>query len=73
MSIEIQGLTPAEMVFCSILWEMQSQEDLNMFLSSLPNNERKLCESLMQLMTLAAMDNVETTDEAQEVLSQFRI
>jgi len=73
MNIEIQGLTDKQQAFCDIIWNLGSLAELEKFLSMLPEADRLVCQSLVELIQLAFLDEVDSTDEAEEVLARFKL
>ncbi len=71
MDIEIKGLTPKQVALCDIMWSISSREGVESFISTLPADDQSTCRSLIELMQLAFLDEIEDTTEAQELLSQF--
>jgi len=71
MGIQLEGLTPKQVVFCDIMWAINSFEGVQNFIRSLPPADQIQCRTLIELMQLAFTDEVDSTDEAQEVLSRF--
>lgn len=71
MNIEIQGLTAKQMALCDIMWAISTREGVESFISTLPAADQRTCHTLIELMQLAFLDEVEDTSEAQDLLSQF--
>lgn len=69
--IEIRGLTAKQMALCDIMWAISSREGVESFISTLPKTDQLDCRTLIELMQLAFLDEIEDTTEAQELLSQF--
>ena len=71
MSIEIAGLTGKQKALLDIMWAISSQEGVESFISTLPVADQRECRVLIELLLLAFTDEVDSTDEAQELLSRF--
>jgi hypothetical protein len=71
MDIKIEGLTAKQVALCDIMWTISSREGVESFISTLPKPDQRTCRSLIELMQLAFLDEVEDTTEAQELLAQF--
>lgn len=71
MDIQIAGLTPKQVALCDIMWSISSREGVESFISTLPKSDQRDCRTLIELMQLAFLDEIEDTTEAQELLSQF--
>lgn len=64
MDIELVGLTHKQKVFCDIMWTISSREGVAAFIKSLPKRDQVECHTLIELMQLAFMDEIESTHEA---------
>lgn len=71
MNIEIQGLTPKQIALCDIMWAIESKEGVQRFISSLPINDQRDCHSLIECMQWAFLDEVQSIDEAKDILQRF--
>ena len=71
MDIKIEGLTAKQVALCDIMWAISSREGVESFIGTLPADDQRTCRSLIELMQLAFLDEVEDTTEAQELLAQF--
>lgn len=71
MNIEIKGLTAKQVALCDIMWAISTKDGVESFISTLPKNDQRDCRTLIELMQLAFLDEVDDTTEAQELLSQF--
>jgi len=70
--IQIQNLTPEQVEMLDVMWELDSYEDYCNYLDSLPLEERRMAESLSQMVILAEMDGLlGECVEAKEVLQKF--
>lgn len=70
MSI-VTGLTTKQKVFCDVMWALDSREKVLAFIRSLPESDRKEAEVALELMILSFIDEIETCDEAKNLLSKF--
>ena len=71
MNIQIQGLTRKQMALCDIMWALETREGVERFISSLPPRDQRECRSLIELMQWAFLDEVDSTEDAQELLQRF--
>jgi hypothetical protein len=71
MNIEIQGLTAKQVALCDIMWAISTKDGVESFIRTLPKTDQRDCRTLIELMQLAFLDEIEDTTEAQELLSQF--
>ena len=71
MKLEISGLTAKQAVLCDIMWTIETQEGVESFISTLPKQDQRDCRSLIEMMKLAFIDEINSTDLAQEVLIKW--
>jgi hypothetical protein len=69
--IEIQGLNPKQMALADIMWAISSQEGVDAFIATLPTAEQRECQTLIELMQLAFMDEVSDTHDASMVIDRI--
>ncbi len=72
MDIQIEGLTAKQKALCDIIWACDSKEQVVRFVASLPAKDRMEAQSMVEMMTLAFLDTVESTDLAKSVLDSYR-
>jgi hypothetical protein len=53
------------------MWALETREGVERFISSLPKNDQRECRSLIELMQWAFLDEVDSTEDAQEILQRF--
>jgi hypothetical protein len=70
--IELHGLTKKQMVFCDIMWALETREAVEKFIATQPAKDQRTCNILIEMMQLAFLDEVDSVDEANKVLSTFR-
>ena len=72
--IQIENLTPRQVEMLDEMWERDSYEDYCEYLDSLDPSERKMAETLAQMVILAEMDElIGDCSEAKEVLDKFAL
>lgn len=71
MSIEIHGLTAKQRALLDIMWAIDSKEGVESFISTLPKMDQQECRTLIELLLLAFADEVDSVDEARELLSRY--
>jgi len=71
MDIQLQGLTAKQVALCDIMWTISTKEGVESFISTLPKTDQQDCRTLIELMQLAFLDEIEDTTEARELLAQF--
>jgi hypothetical protein len=72
MNIELHGLTKKQMVFCDIMWALETREAVEKFIATLPAKDQRTCNTLIEMMQLAFLDEVDSTDEANTVIDSIR-
>jgi hypothetical protein len=70
--IELHGLNKKQMVFCDIMWALETREAVESFIATLPTKDQRTCNTLIEMMQLAFLDEVDSVDEANKLLSTFR-
>lgn len=54
--IQIEGLTPRQVTLLDIIWNFETQEDVEDWLISLDDQDRKECEVLSKMLVYAVVD-----------------
>ena len=73
MAVEIQGLNHRQRALADVLWLMNSREDVQKFIKALHPTMRADAETVLELMVLATIDEVETVDPAgKEMLDKLK-
>ena len=71
--IEIKGLTNKQVALCDIMWTISSKEGVESFIRTLPKADQRECNSLIELMQLAFLDEISDTLEACVVIDKFML
>jgi hypothetical protein len=72
--IKIENLTEKQVAMLDEMWERDSYEDYCEYLDTLSTEDRKIAESLAQMVILAEMDElIGECNEAKDVLSKFAL
>jgi hypothetical protein len=73
INISLDGLTKKEKAMLQIMWSIDSKEQLQYWVSSLDNNDRKTATSLLTLIKYEMIEHMmdDYYTEANEVLSKF--
>lgn len=72
--IQIENLTPEQVEMLDTMWALESYEEYQGYLDSLPSEERKMAETLAQMVILAEMDQlIGNCDDAKDVLKKFAL
>lgn len=68
--IKIEGFSKRQRALADIIWSMDSQRQVELFISSLPKKQRQDAMVVCQMMILACIDEVDTVD--QEVVDLLK-
>lgn len=71
MNIELHGLNRKQMAFADIMWSLDTKERVLGFIATLPLSDQRDCHTIIELMKLSFLDEVEDVTEAKELLSQY--
>jgi hypothetical protein len=66
--ITIEGLTQKDIEICNLLWNCDSVEAVDRMVAAMPQAYKQRAHVLRELMTAAALDNVEDVDESTKAL-----
>jgi len=69
--IEIEGLSKKQRMLADIIWALDSQQQVELFIASLPLKERREAQTVTELMILAFLDECESVAEAQQVIKSI--
>jgi hypothetical protein len=69
--IEIHGLTPKQVALCDIMWTISSKEGVESFIRTLPQKDARDARTLIEMMQLAFLDEVDDTQIAQRVIQRL--
>ena len=70
--LEIHGLTEKQVALCDIMWAIETMEGVESFISTLPKSDQRDCRSLIEMMQLAFIDEIDSTEDAQEVIVKIK-
>jgi hypothetical protein len=76
--IRLEGLTPLQVQIADLIWNCESQDDVELLIRSMPNEEyRRTATVMMQMIVVAAIDEVVDDPEtdykaARKILSRFQ-
>lgn len=60
--IEIEGLTQKDVEICNLLWNCDSVEAVDRMIAAMPVAYKARAQTLRELMTAAALDNIKDID-----------
>ena len=69
--IKIEGLNKKQRLLADIIWALDSQQQVELFIASLPLKERREAQTVTELMILAFLDECESVAEAQQVIKSI--
>lgn len=73
--MEIQGLSKLQMELADSMWELDTLDDVNNFINSLPKRLRGQAKLVLEMMTVAAVDEMVSDDDlglAKSVLESVK-
>jgi hypothetical protein len=73
MAIVIEGLNKKQKALAEIMWNMDGKQEVLGFISSLQGNNKQEAQTVLELMLWAIWDECEDTQEANQVIQQFRL
>jgi hypothetical protein len=72
--IQIENLTQEQVEMLDVMWELDSYEDYCNYLDSLSFEDRRMAETLSEMVILAEMETlIGQCTEAKEVLQKFAL
>jgi hypothetical protein len=71
--IQIDGLTKKQRILADIIWSFNDRKAVQRFIASLPKKDRQDAETIVEMMILAFLDEVDNTDEAQSILKEYTL
>jgi hypothetical protein len=66
--ITIEGLSQQDIQICNLLWNCDSVEAVDRMITAMPAAYKQRAQSLRELMTAAALDNVKDIDDDTRAL-----
>jgi hypothetical protein len=73
--IQLENLTSRQVAFCEVLWELQSVEDVENFIQSLPKSFQDEARAMKSMIEFAVVDDMldGSTDLSQvkDILNRF--
>lgn len=71
--MQIEGLNKTQRALADIMWGMDSKDQVTAFIASLRGQQQRDAQTVLELMLLAIWDECEDTQEANQVIQQFRL
>ena len=69
--ITIEGLTPKQRALADILWQIDSGEAIEQFISTLLPRDQAEAKTVMELMVLATQDKITDVSSATKFLTNI--
>jgi len=69
--IQIDNLTPRQVVLCDIMWDLDTHENVEAFIATLPRKDARDCRTLIEMMRLSFADQITSTDVATKLLKDI--
>ena len=66
--IHFENLNDIQKALCVLVWELDSPEELKVFVSGLPDRLKTETETLVELFKLSVVDRYTDTDIADELM-----
>jgi len=74
MSITIEGLNRRQTVLADIMWAMNSRDQVERFIQTLPALQQAEARTVLEMMTAAVYDDIETVfPETKDLLTKYRL
>ena len=68
MLVQIQGLSKRQRALADVLWMMKTREDAERFIASLEPQTQQDANTVVEMMQLAIIDEVDTVDESTKLI-----
>lgn len=74
IEISIPGLSPRQCQLADIIWALQTQDEVDAFIDTLPPSMARDARTIVELICLAYLDQVDSGpgEEAQAVIDRVR-
>ncbi len=71
--ITIEGLNKKQRLLADIIWSLDTQDQVQAFIRTLPERDRREAQLVTQMMILAFIDEVDSIeDETVELINSFK-
>lgn len=72
--IQIHGLNRRQRTLAAVLWALDTVDQVENFVKTLPDRDQKDCRAIMQVMVLESIDDdLQDVRQAADILNQFRL
>lgn len=70
--VTVEGFTKRQRFLADIIWNLNSQRQVNDFIKSLPVDQRQEAELVVEMLIIAVIDEIDTVDdEVVEMLAEI--
>lgn len=71
--IQIEGLSRKQAALADIIWACDSKETVENFINSLQGENKREAKTVLELMTLAVWDSIDSIDDqVVEIIESFK-
>jgi hypothetical protein len=60
-------------MLADIIWSFNDKEAVTRFIKTLPMKDRQDAQTIVEMMIIAFLDEVDNTDEAQSILKEYTL
>ena len=77
-SMRIEGLTRRQAALCKVIWSCESAEEIARFIITLPEEDQKICDGLLQLLNYeyleedAKLEHFEEFPDVEDILKNIK-
>ena len=77
-SMRIEGLTRRQAALCKVIWSCESAEEIARFIVTLPQEDQKICDGLLQLLNYeyleedAKLEHFEEFPDVEDILKNIK-
>jgi hypothetical protein len=64
MTVQIKGLSKRQRAIADVLWMMRTREDAERFIASLAPDTQQDANTVVEMMQLAIIDEIDTVDDS---------
>ena len=68
MSVQITGLSKRQRAIADVLWMMRTREEAERFIASLAPDTQQDANTVVEMMQLAIIDEIDTVDESTKLI-----
>lgn len=69
--IIVEGFTGRQRILADLMWAMDSEAQVQQFISTLPKNVARDARVVQEMICLAAFDQINDIDQAQQLIQQI--